>query len=187
MFKKLYPYEYVESIFCINYQKLLNKGYNSIIYDIDNTLVPHGKGSTYEVEQLFKYLHKIGFKTLLLSNNCDERIKEFNKNINTLYICDAEKPKKHNYLKAINMLNTDKKSTIYIGDQVFTDIFGANRSGIDNILVKYIGFLTETKIGIKRNLEKVILKLYRRNKSYQNRLGNIQLTKEELFDVMEER
>ena len=174
MFKKLYPYEYVESVFSIDYKKLHEKGYKAIIFDIDNTLVPHGKDSTKEVEELFQNLHNIGFKTLLLSNNCEERIKRFIKNIDTLYICDAEKPKTHNYIKAIEKLNIDKKQAIFIGDQIFTDIYGANKSGIDSILVKYIGFYSETKIGIKRNIEKIILKLYRANKTYKNRIGNIE-------------
>ena len=179
MFKNLYPYEYVESVFSIDYNKLYKKGYKAIIFDIDNTLVPHGKEATKEVEVLFKNLHNVGFKTLLLSNNCEERIKKFIKNIDTLYICDAEKPKIDNYIKAIEKLHINKKEAIFIGDQIFTDIYGANKSGIDNILVKYIGYYTETKIGIKRNIEKIILKLYRMNKTYRSRIGNIEKTDEE--------
>ena len=66
-----------------------------------------------------------------------------------------------------------KEKIVFIGDQVFTDIYGANRSGIDNILVKFIGHDIETKIGIRRNIEKIILKLYKLNKSCQNRIGDI--------------
>ena len=43
VFKKLYPYEYVDSVFDIDYQKLYEKGYRGIIFDIDNTLVPQGQ------------------------------------------------------------------------------------------------------------------------------------------------
>lgn len=50
MFKMLYPYEYVESVFSIDYNKLKSKGYKAIIFDIDNTLVPHGKDTTKEVD-----------------------------------------------------------------------------------------------------------------------------------------
>lgn len=173
MFKKFYPYEYVDSVFSIDYDKLYNKGYKGIMFDIDNTLVPHGKDSTEKVDNLFKTIHNIGFKTVVLSNNNEERVKRFLKNIDSLYICDAQKPKVANYFKAVEMMNMKKEEVLVIGDQVFTDIYGANRSGIDNILVKFIGHDVETKIGIRRNLEKIVLKLYGLNKSCQNRIGDI--------------
>ena len=174
MFKIFYPCEYVESVFSIDYNKLYNKGYRGIIFDIDNTLVPHGNDSTQEIDELFTEIHNLGLKTLLLSNNGEKRIKKFNENINSLYICNSDKPKVGNYLKAIEMLNIKKEEAIFIGDQIFTDIYGANRSGIDNILVRFIGYNVETKIGIRRNLEKIVLKLYALNKSCQNRIGDIQ-------------
>ena len=66
MFKKLYPYEYVESVFTIDYNKLYNNGYRGLIFDIDNTLVPHGEDSTPQIDELFKKIQKMGFKTFLL-------------------------------------------------------------------------------------------------------------------------
>lgn len=178
MLKNFYPYEYVESVFTINYEKLYEKGYRGIIFDIDNTLVPHGKDSTREVDELFEKIQSMGFKTFLLSNNGEERIKRFLKNINCLYISNADKPQTHNYLKAIEMMNLNKNEVVFIGDQVFTDIVGANKSGIDNILVKYIGYYDKQKIGITRNIEKIILKIYQKSKKYKNRIGNIENMKE---------
>jgi len=46
MFRLFYPYEYVESVFTIDYNKLYSLGYRGIIFDIDNTLVHHGEDST---------------------------------------------------------------------------------------------------------------------------------------------
>lgn len=173
MLKVFYPYEYVDSVFAIDYEKLYDKGYRGIIFDIDNTLVPHGKDSTPEVDRLFRDIHKIGFQTLLLSNNDEPRIQRFLKNIDSLYICDADKPKAAGYLHSVEMMGIRKEEAVYIGDQIFTDIYGANRSGIDNILVKYIRKPGETKIGIRRHLEQVILYFYCHNKSCQNRIGDI--------------
>ena len=56
---------------------------------------------------------------------------------------------------------------------MFVDIVGANKSGIANILVDFIRKSGETKIGKKRYLEKAILKIYRKNKRFQHRLGDI--------------
>lgn len=173
MLKKFYPCEYVDNVFSIDYKKLYDKGYRGLIFDIDNTLVHHGDDSTEEIDELFKFIQGLGFKTLLLSDNDEERIKRFIKNIDTLYIDDAQKPKPDNYYKAIKMLNIKKEEAIVIGDQIFKDILGANRSGIDSILVHFIQVEGETKIGKKRQLEKIILKFYRKNKSANHKLGDI--------------
>lgn len=173
MFKLFYPYEYVESVFSIDYSKLYKIGYRGLIFDIDNTLVHHGDDSTPEIDSLFQTIQNIGFKTLLLSNNNEERIKRFIKNIDSLYICDAEKPKTDNYLKAVEMMNISKEKVLFIGDQIFTDILGANRCGIANIMVKYIRLKEETNIGKRRKLENIILKLYKKSKKFQHRLGDI--------------
>lgn len=174
MGKLFYPDQYCESVFTIDFDKLFELGYKGIIFDIDNTLVPHGKDSTDEVDNLFKRIHNIGFKTLLLSNNDEQRVKRFIKNIDTLYVCDAKKPKKEGYLKAINKLELPNDQIICIGDQVFTDVFGANKVKLSCILVKYIGFYKIERKGIRRNFETRILKCYSSSKKYYNRLGNIE-------------
>lgn len=174
MLKKYYPYEYVEDVFCIDYQKLFNMGFKGIIFDLDNTLVAHGKKSTKEVDELFKNIQNIGLKTFILSDNGKKRIESFLENIeNCPYIDNAGKPNPTNYHKAIELMKLNKNEVVYIGDQVFSDILGANNAGIPNILVKFIGHQTEKKIGIKRRIEKIILRLYLSNKKYQHRLGDI--------------
>lgn len=186
MFQIFYPYEYIESVFSIDYKKLYSKGYRGIIFDIDNTLVHHGEDSTEEVDALFQVIHDVGLKTLLLSDNSKARIQRFLKNIDSLYIHDAQKPKVESYLKAVEMLGIKKHEAVFIGDQIFRDILGANRSGIDSILVKYLRYDDETKIGISRNLEKVVLKFYEWDKSCQNRIGDI-LNKEGNYAIQKKR
>ena len=172
MLKKFYPYEYVESVFALDYEKIFRKGFRGIIFDIDMTLVPHGYDSTPEIDALFKKIHDCGLKTLLLTNNDEVRVKSFIKNIDTLYICDAQKPAPKNYLKAVELLGIKKDEAIFVGDQIFVDIFGANKSGIANILVAYVTANEEKNIGIRRRLEKVILKFYLWS-SCRHRLGDI--------------
>lgn len=173
MLKNFYPYNYIDSVFVIDYEKLYRKGYKALIFDIDQTLVQHGEDSTKEVDSLFAYIHDLGFKTLLLSNNSDERIRDFIENIDTLYIPMADKPNPEGYLKALDMLGTSCKETIFIGDQVFTDILGANRSKIPSILVKFLRHEYEKRIGKKRQVERLVLACYKLSKTYQNRLGDI--------------
>ena len=135
MLKKYYPYEYVESVFTINYKKLYEMGYRGIIFDVDNTLVPHGEDSTPEIDDLFKEIQDMGFKTYILSDNGKKRLDKFLENIDCQYIDNANKPHPDSYLKAIENMGLDKSKVVYIGDQVFTDILGANRCEMASILV----------------------------------------------------
>ena len=108
MLKYFYPYEYVEDVFSIDYKSLINKGFKGLIFDIDNTLVPHGADSTEQVDALFAKLHTMGFTTLLLSNNNKQRIERFTANIDTLYIEEAGKPQPAAYIKAVDKMNLKK-------------------------------------------------------------------------------
>ena len=172
MLGRFYPHEYAEDVFALDYGKIYRKGFRAIIFDIDMTLVPHGEDSTPKIDALFKKIHAIGLKTLLLTNNDEPRVKCFIKNINTPYICNAAKPAPDAYLRAIDVLGVQKDETLFVGDQIFTDILGANKAGIANILVKYVTAHEETDIGIRRRLEKIILKFYSLS-SYRHRLGDI--------------
>lgn len=172
MLKQYYPGGYAESVFAIDFQKLYDRGYRGLLFDVDNTLVHHGDDSNAQVDAFFEKLHAMGFKTILLSNNSARRLERFKKNIDTHYIPEAGKPAPDSYLKALQMLEVSQKEALCIGDQLFTDVLGANRAGIDSILVHYIQIDPKAKIGIRRHVEKLILGFYRHSKSYQ-RLGDI--------------
>lgn len=168
---RFYPNAYIEDVYSINYEELYDIGYRGIIFDIDNTLVPHGKESNEAVDDLFVRLHNIGFKTLLLSNNSDSRINQFNANINTLYIHNANKPSPKSFVDALNILEMNKQNTLVIGDQIFTDILGANRAGIKSILVKYIGYYNKEWKGYRRMAEALILLFYQFSKKNDLKLN----------------
>lgn len=144
-----------------------------MIFDIDQTLVNHGDPATPKVEKLFQDILELGFKVIFLSNNSQERIAEFTQNMNIPFVHLADKPNPSGFEKAIAQLDLERQQIIMIGDQVFTDILGANRVGLTSILVRFIRREHEVKIGKKRRLEQLILLTYRVRKSYYNRLGEI--------------
>ena len=57
-------------------------------------------------------------------------------------------------------MGTNCSNTLFIGDQLFTDIWGANRTGLYSILVKPINPKEEIQIVLKRRLEAVVLWFY---------------------------
>ena len=159
-FRKFYPDLRKNSIYEIDFSGLYKKGIRGLIFDIDNTLVPHGADADERIEKLFGELKKMGFKTFLLSNNKLERVKRFNENIHSLYIYKAGKPKTANYIKAMRMMGTKKETTVFIGDQLFTDIWGAKKAGISNILLNPVDKKEEIQIVLKRYLERIVLNAY---------------------------
>ena len=164
MFRTFYPDDYVASTYVIKFEELYQKGYKGLIFDIDNTLVPHGFPADERAIQLFERLRRIGFDTCLISNNQEPRVRPFAEQVNSKYVFDAHKPSTKNYKKAMQLMKTDEKTTIFIGDQLFTDVWGAKRTGIKSILVRPIHPKEEIQIVLKRYLERIVLHFYRKEK-----------------------
>lgn len=164
MFNMFYPDDYVASTYVIDFDKLYTEGYRGLIFDIDNTLVPHGAPADQRTIRLFEMLRRIGFDTCLISNNQEPRVKPFAEKVGSKYVYNAHKPSTKNYKKAMELMSTDEKNTIFIGDQLFTDVWGAKRTGIESILVKPIHPKEEIQIVLKRYLEKIVLYFYKRDK-----------------------
>jgi len=162
MFDMFFPDEIQESSYVIDYERLYSEGIRGLIFDIDNTLVMHGYPANKDAVELIGRLRDIGFNILLLSNNKEGRVKMFNQDLDLLYIYKANKPAKSGYMKAMEMMGTDTETTVFIGDQLFTDVWGAKRCGIRNILVKPIDKHEEIQIILKRRLEAVVLYFYRK-------------------------
>lgn len=164
MFEKFFPDETVSSTYEIDFESLYEEGFRGILFDIDNTLVEHGMDANSQAVELFDRLKKIGFECCLISNNKKKRVSSFNEQIGAHMVFDAHKPSRKNYYYAMELMGTDKDNTLFVGDQLFTDIWGAKRSGIRNILVKPISKKEEIQIVIKRLFEKIILSEYRSKK-----------------------
>ncbi len=163
MFEMFFPDRYVVSAYVVDFEKLYEDGVRGLIFDIDNTLVPHGEPADQRAVALFQRLKKIGFRCCLISNNQEPRVAMFNEPIQVDYVYNAHKPSTKNYRRAMEIMDTDTSNTVFIGDQLFTDVWGAKRAGIPNILVKPIHPKEEIQIVLKRYLEKIVLYFYKRS------------------------
>jgi len=162
MFQKFYPKECADSTYDIDFKSLYKQGYRGLLFDIDNTLVEHGAAADDRAIRLFKELKQIGFQVCIISNNQEERVKSFNKDIQVHYVFNAHKPSTKNYFKAMVLMGTHQSNTVFVGDQLFTDVYGANRAGIKSYFVKPVGPKEEIQIVLKRYLERIVLYFYRR-------------------------
>ena len=152
-----FPGEYLDSTYVIDFDKLYNDGYRAVIFDVDNTLVPHGEPADERAKALFAHLKELGFSCMLLSNNKEPRVKSFNDVVQVNYIYKANKPFTANYKKAMEIMGTTTENTLFVGDQIFTDVMGGNMAGIRTILVKPIHPKEEIQIVLKRIPEKIVL------------------------------
>ncbi len=165
LFDTFYPDHHIVSTYDIDFEELYKKGVRGLIFDIDNTLVPHGAPPDERSVALFKRLHFIGFKCMLLSNNKEKRVSSFAEGVKyTDYIYKGGKPGRTGYIRSMERMGTDRKNTVFIGDQLFTDVWGAKRAGIRTILVQRIDDREEIQIVLKRILERIVLFFYHRDR-----------------------
>lgn len=159
----------MESVYRIPWDSWYEKGIRGIIFDIDNTLVPHGLPADQRIIELIDKLHHSGLKTCLLSNNKEARVAPFAEQVHSPYISRAGKPAVKNYRKAMKMMGTRRDTTLFVGDQLFTDVYGANRAGIYGILVTPINPREEIQIILKRYLEAPVLFFYKKKCKRENK------------------
>jgi len=162
MLEPFYPKHYVSSAYEIPYRELYDRGIRGVIFDVDNTLVPHDAPADDRAKKLFGEFHHMGMETCLLSNNREPRVAAFAGCVGSRYIFKGRKPSVKGYVKAMELMGTSRDTTIFVGDQLFTDVYGANRTGICSYLVKPIHPKEEIQIVMKRYLEAVVLYFYKR-------------------------
>ena len=159
---KIYkPDIYVKSIYDINYKKLLEKNINVLLFDIDNTIGDNKeKTPSTKAIKLFNKLKKDGFKVYIISNALKGRATRYGKCLNTKTYYFSAKPLKRQYLRIIKENNLQISNIAAIGDQIFTDIKGANNMNITSILVDPISKNESIFTKINRIRENKLIKKY---------------------------
>ena len=165
MLTKLYPMDYKQSIFDINFEALWIKGIRGILFDIDNTLVAYDIiHPTEEIIQLFEQLKARGFQICLVSNNTKDRVMKFNTHLKIFAIHKAKKPRRSNLQRAMTLMHLQKHEVAMVGDQIFTDVLAGNRLGIMTILVAPVSDKDEWITKIKRGIEKKVVNQYEKTR-----------------------
>ncbi len=156
-YSKFIPTYYVPKIEEIDYEKLKEQGVKSLFFDLDNTLIAYDVDIiSDETLNFLKCLSK-DFYVMVVSNSHEFRVKPAVHNLPYLHY--AKKPLKLGLKKAIKMSGFKKEETILIGDQIMTDVFGANRLGMRTVLVKPIKKSSDKWITrFNRKIAKSILK-----------------------------
>ena len=155
---KVIPNMYVNSFYDIDEDYLIKKGINNLIIDIDGTILPVDDiNVTAMLIARITFLRNKLFNICLMSNNEKERVLPVAKELKTLYLYKANKPLNEAFDNALKVLNVKEKNKVaMIGDQMLSDIKGANEYGIYSILVNPISEHNNIKTGTQRILQRKI-------------------------------
>lgn len=160
----LYPKIYLNNVKEITYELLQENNIKGLILDVDNTLIDYYKNMPEGVEQWCKDLQKRDIKFCIASNsNKREKIKGVSEKLGIPYVFFAKKPLKMGLNKAKNIMGLKSEEVAVVGDQIFTDVLGANRCKMFSILVEPIKEKDILITIIKRPIENFIKSKYKKN------------------------
>ena len=152
------PDIYQKSIYTIDYKKLKKNGIKCLLFDLDNTIAPYKViEPDQKVKELFASLEK-DFKVIIISNSNKNRLRPFKEKLNVDVAFSSKKPFKTKYKKILELYNFKIDEVACIGDQLLTDILGANRMGFTSILVNRIAKYETIFTKINRFFEGFILR-----------------------------
>jgi len=159
----LYPKGYFNKVSDITIEYLIENNIKGIILDVDNTLIDYYKNLSEEIIQWANNLKNNDIRLCILSNsNKEKKVKEVANKLKIAYIHFGIKPLKRGFKKAIKLLELENNNEIaVVGDQIFTDILGANRMNMFSILVEPISERDIWITILKRPLENYIKRKYK--------------------------
>ena len=132
----LKPKFFFEKIYDIKEDFLKENNIKALILDVDNTLTLHDSPDLNpKISQWIEKMKEKNIPLVILSNNSPQRVKPLAKALG-LEFFTGTKPNKKDYEKVLNFLNLPRENVAGVGDQIFTDVWGANRAGIISILTR---------------------------------------------------
>ncbi len=139
MFKVFVPDLKLDSIYDIKPELLSRKNIRLLLMDLDNTISPYsGSEPSESLTRWKEELLSAGVGLHIVSNTKTDRAKRFAGLWGVPYVDCAKKPFSDTIEKIIAKMGGKLEETALVGDQIFTDVWAANRAGILSIAVKPI-------------------------------------------------
>ena len=160
MFKPQYIFD---KIWDIPFEFLKDNKINAVFLDVDNTLSTHHSQTPLEgLDEWLDKMKKNGIKLIILSNSKKARVTPFANKLGLDFISLGLKPLPFGLIRAKRRLGLKAKNVAMVGDQIFTDIIGANSCGLNTILLEPIKLEDGKSFKIRRKLEKRFIAKYER-------------------------
>ncbi len=151
------PKEILDIFTDLDMDRYIQMGFDTVLLDIDNTIaVPNTGGCDERAAQFIRKLQEKGFRVVIFSNNTEDRVKMFIGDIGVDYHHLALKPLPFSYRAVCRRMGTKPERTLVLGDQLLTDILGANLSGCYGIYCRQLQEQDSAWTGFNRRFEKLI-------------------------------
>ena len=161
MLDRLMPDFWFDTFDMVTTDFLRTRGIRYLLVDIDNTLAPYEEAEPNErVKKWVQDMRDGGVSVILVSNNHGPRVEQFNRQLGLPAFSDCHKPSKKLLLQIAEKCGAVLSETAALGDQVFTDVWGARMIGVRAILVPPIRDKKTLFFRFKRALEAPILKRF---------------------------
>ena len=155
----LYPKKYINRITDIDLQFLKENNLKGLILDVDNTLIDINKKFIDGLDSWASQMIDNGIILYIVSNsNKKNKVKTVADKLDIPFIYFATKPLKRGLKKAATHMNIPFENIGVVGDQIFTDVLGANRLKMYSILVEPISDKDIWVTRFNRKFEKIIKK-----------------------------
>jgi len=152
------PDLYVRSVHDIDLDALVAKGVDTLLVDLDNTLLPRDTNVVPdELRAWAASLAERGLKVVLVSNNWHERVKTVADELGFALVSKAVKPLPFAFLRALSIAGSVRTRAIVIGDQLFTDVLGGKLLGMRTALVAPLSETDLPHTLLLRRLERAML------------------------------
>lgn len=116
---------------------LRGMGVEALLLDVDNTIATYTSHTpAHGAVEWARGMVENGFRVIIVSNNYKKRVGPFAERFGLDFISFALKPLPFGYLRAWRRLGVGRGACAIIGDQVFTDVVGANLCGMRSVLLK---------------------------------------------------
>lgn len=134
----LIPTYVTKSIYDLSPGALAKGGITLVLADLDNTLTPYEEAMPSPRLRAWKEaLEEKGITLFVVSNSRkSRRCPDFCEALGIPYVRHAGKPGVKGFRAALEQAGASPKQAIMVGDQIFTDTWGANRAGIVSVLVR---------------------------------------------------
>lgn len=157
----LYPKLYLKNILKIDENIIDKNQIKGLLIDVDNTLMHYDKTIISGIEEWIEQMKSKGIKLCILSNsNNKNKVQKLSDLLQIPYIHLANKPFKKGFKKGQKILGVEAEHIGVVGDQIFTDVLGANRMKMISILTEPLEKRDIFVTKIKRPIEEAVIKKY---------------------------
>lgn len=151
------PKQIINRFTDLDIKNLKDRGFKAVFIDIDNTITAPNVGTfTDEAKKFVEDIKKAGIRPIIISNNTKKRVKEFVDGYDVDWYYFALKPLPFVFKKACKKYGYKPEECVAIGDQLITDILGANLSKMYGIYSKQLQEKDTPITKINRKFEKYI-------------------------------